>query len=84
MSPTDDERELELGTYERFADRHPLTTTVMDWMLASVSTGRFAGVGEPVGGDVEEAASATSKSSVSEASVERTKTALEVAEPVTV
>jgi putative transposase len=73
----DDERELALGTYEHFADRDPLTRAVMDRMLAGVSTRRFAGVGEPVGEDVEGGASATSRSSVSEAFVERTTTALQ-------
>jgi transposase-like protein len=77
MRSADDERELALGTYEHFADRDPLTRAVMDRMLAGVSTRRFAGVGEPVGEDVEGGASATSKSSVSEAFVERTATALE-------
>jgi putative transposase len=77
MRSADDERELSLGTYRHFADRDPLTRAVMDRMLAGVSTRKFAGVGEPVGEDVEEEASATSKTSVSEAFVERTKTALE-------
>jgi putative transposase len=77
MRSADDARELPLGTYEHFADRDPLTRAVMDRMLAGVSTRRFAGVGEPVGSEVEEESSATSKSSVSEAFVERTKTALE-------
>jgi transposase-like protein len=77
MRTADDERELPLGTYEHFADRDPLTRAVMDRMLAGVSTRRFAGVGEPVGEDVEEESSATSKSSVSEAFVESTATALE-------
>jgi len=77
MRSADDERELPLGTYEHFADRDPLTRAVMDRMLAGVSTRRFAGVGEPVGSEVEQEASATSKTSVSEAFVERTETALE-------
>jgi len=77
MRTADDERELPLATYEHFADRDPLTRAVMDRMLAGVSTRRFAGVGEPVGEDVEQEASATSKSSVSEMFVERTATALE-------
>jgi len=45
-------------------------------MLAGVSTRKFAVVGEPVGGEVEQEASATSKSTVSELFVERTRTAL--------
>jgi len=72
----DDARELRVETYEYFADRDPLTRAVMDRMLAGVSTRAFAGVGEPVGEQVEQAASATGKSSVSEMFVERTRTAL--------
>jgi transposase-like protein len=73
----DGERELPVETYEYFADRDPLTRAVMDRMLAGVSTRRFAGVGEPVGEEIEQASSATSKTSVSEMFVERTTTALE-------
>lgn len=72
----DDERELALTTYEYFADRDPLQRAVMDRMLAGVSTRKFARVGEPVGEEVEQAASATGKSSVSEVFIEKTRTAL--------
>ena len=72
----DDEHELPVSTYEYFADRDPLTRAVMDRMLAGVSTRRFQSVGEPVGEDVEQDASSTSKSTVSELFVERTRTAL--------
>jgi putative transposase len=51
----------------------------MDRMLAGVSTRRFVDVGEPVGSEVEAASSSstsTSKSTVSELFVERTRTAL--------
>jgi len=71
-----DEHELPVKTYEYFADRDPLTRAVMDRMLVGVSTRKFAPVGEPVGCDVEQSASATSKSTVSELFVERTRTAL--------
>jgi transposase-like protein len=71
-----DARELPVATYEYFADRDPLTRAVMDRMLAGVSTQKFQQVGEPVGTDVGAAASATSKSTVSELFVERTRTAL--------
>ena len=77
MRSAEDEHELPLGTYEHFADRDPLTRAVMDRMLAGVSTRKFAGVSEPVGADVEQEASATSRTSVSEAFIERTQTALE-------
>ena len=76
MRSADDEHELPVKTYEYFADRDPLTRAVMDRMLAGVSTRHFADVGEPVGEEVEGAASATSKTSVSEMFVARTATAL--------
>jgi putative transposase len=72
----DGERELTVAAYEYFADRDPLTRAVMDRMLAGVSTRKYARVGEPVGADVEAASSSTSKSSVSEVFVERTRSAL--------
>jgi putative transposase len=76
MRTADDERELPVATYGYFADRDPLTRAVMDRMLAGVSTRRFADVGEPVGSDVEAASSSTSKTTVSEMFIERTRTAL--------
>jgi len=72
----DDERELPVATYEYFADRDPLTRAVMDRMLAGVSTRKFARVGEPVGSDVGRASSSTSKTSVSDMFIARTRTAL--------
>ena len=76
MRSADEERELPVASYEYFADRDPLTRAVMDRMLAGVSTRRFAGVGEPVGEALERAASATSKTSVSQMFIARTRTAL--------
>jgi putative transposase len=76
MRTPDDEHELPVGTYEYFADRDPLTRAVMDRMLAGVSTRNYAQVGEPVGAEVEQASSATSKSTISERFIERTATAL--------
>jgi putative transposase len=76
MRTSDDERELPVQTYGYFADRDPLTRAVMDRMLAGVSARRFADVGEPVGSDVEASSSSTSKTSVSELFIERTRTAL--------
>ncbi len=73
----DDERELPVRTYEYFADRDPLTVVVMNRMLAGVSTRKYAGVGEPVGEEVERESSSTGKSTVSELFIERTRTALE-------
>src|SRR3954465_2332080 len=86
----DDEHELPMQSYGYFADRHalplgrsgsfadrdPLTRAVMERMLAGVSTRRFAAVGEPVGDDVERSSSTTSRTSVSEMFIERTRTAL--------
>lgn len=76
MRTADDEHELPVCTYEYFADRDPLTRAVMDRMLAGVSTRKFAGAGEPVGEGVETASTSTSKTSVSEVFIERTRTAL--------
>ncbi len=76
MRSADEERELTVQTYEHFADRDPLTRAVMDRMLAGVSTRGFAGVGEPVGEEVEEQSSSTGKTVVSEMFIERTRTAL--------
>jgi putative transposase len=76
MRTADDERELPVTSYEYFADRDPLTRAVMDRMLAGVSTRRFATVGEPVGEEVEQDSTSTSKSTVSELFIERTRTAL--------
>jgi len=72
----DDERELPVVTYEYFADRDPLQRAVMDRMLAGVSTRKFARVGEPVGEQVDQTATSTRKSTVSEVFIEKTRTAL--------
>jgi putative transposase len=76
MRSAEDERELPVATYEFFADRDPLTRAVMDRMLAGVSTRRFVDVGEPVGAEVERASSSTSRTTVSEMFIERTRSAL--------
>jgi putative transposase len=76
MRSADAEHELPVQTYRYFADRDPLTRAVMDRMLAGVSTRKFVVVGEPVGSDVERTSSSTSKSTVSELFIERTRTAL--------
>jgi transposase-like protein len=72
-----DDKELPVTSYEYFADRDPLQRAVMDRMLAGVSTRKFARVGEPVGEQVEQAATSTQKSTVSEMFIEKTRTALE-------
>ncbi len=77
MRTAGDERELPVKSYQYFADRDPLTQAVMDRMLAGVSSRKFAVVGEPVGEEVEASSSSTSKTSVSEMFIERTRTALQ-------
>ncbi len=72
----DGRTEVRLQTYEHFADRDPLSRVVMERMLASVSTRRYARTAEPVGSEVEARARSTSKSSVSRAFIERTRRAL--------
>src|SRR4029453_4781355 len=76
MRTADDEHELPGGSYDFFAARDPLTRAVMDRMLAGVSTRKYAAVGEPVGTGVEAASRSTSKTSVSELFIERTRSAL--------
>ena len=73
----DDQHELPVASYEYFAGRDPLQRAVMDRMLAGVSTRKFARVGEPVGETVEQTATSTKKSTVSEMFIEKTCTALE-------
>jgi putative transposase len=72
----DGRAEVRLATYEYFADRDPLTRSVLERMLAGVSTRRYRRTQEPVGAEVERAARSTSKSSVSRTFVERTRGAL--------
>jgi putative transposase len=68
--------EVRLATYEYFADRDPLTKSVLERMLAGVSTRRYRRTQEPVGAQVERAARSTSRSSVSRTFVERTRRSL--------
>ena len=72
----DGSEEVRLQTYEHFASRDELARVVMERMLASVSTRRYARTGEPVGSEVEAKARSTSKSAVSRTFVERTRQAL--------
>ena len=69
--------EIQLATYEHFADRDLLSRVVLERMLAGVSTRRYVRTAEPVGTDVETKTRSTSKSSVSRTFVERTRVALE-------
>jgi transposase-like protein len=72
----DGEAEVQLATYEHFADRDPLARVVLERMLAGVSTRRYRRTQEPVGESVEVKARSTSKSAVSRTFVERTRSAL--------
>jgi transposase-like protein len=72
----DGRAEVRLATYEYFADRDPLSRSVLERMLAGVSTRRYRRTQEPVGGEVEQQARSTSRSSVSRTFVERTRVAL--------
>ena len=72
----DGSEEVRLATYEHFASRDALARVVMERMLASVSTRRYARTGEPVGSEVEAKERSTSKSSVSRTFIERTRVAL--------
>src|SRR4051794_4126996 len=69
----DGSEEVRLQVYEHFASRDALARVVMERMLASVSTRRYARTGEPVGSEVEAKERSTSKSSVSRTFVERTR-----------
>ncbi len=72
----DGEAEVDLQTYEHFADRDALSRVVLERMLAGVSTRRYPRTAEPVGSEVETKARSTSKSAVSRTFVERTREAL--------
>jgi putative transposase len=72
----DGRAEVPLATYEYFADRDPLSRSVLERMLAGVSTRRYRRTQEPVGVEVERAARSTSRSSVSRTFIERTRAAL--------
>ena len=72
----DGRSEIRLQTYEYFADRDPLTRSVLERMLAGVSTRRYRRTQEPVGSEVERTARSTSKSAVSRTFIERTRGAL--------
>jgi transposase-like protein len=68
--------EVRLCTYEYFADRDPLSRSVLERMLAGVSTRGYRRTQEPVGAEVEQAARSTSRSSVSRTFIERTRVSL--------
>jgi hypothetical protein len=72
----DGEAEVRLATYEYFADRDPLSRSVLERMLAGVSTRRYRRTQEPVGAEVEQQGRSTSRSSVSRTFIERTRVSL--------
>jgi putative transposase len=72
----DGRAEVRLATYEYFADRDPFSRSVLERMLAGVSTRRYRRTQEPVGAEVEQQARSTSRSSVSRTFIERTRVAL--------
>jgi putative transposase len=73
----DGRAEVPIPAYDLFASRDLLTQMAVARMLASLSTRRYPVGLEPVGSEVEAAATGTSKSAASRRFVARTKTALE-------
>lgn len=65
--------EVELRTYGYFASRDPLSSLILEQLLARVSTRRFKRTREPVGERVSDGERSVSKSSVSRAFVSRTR-----------
>jgi putative transposase len=76
VGTADGRAEVRLRTYEYLADRDPLARSVLERMLAGVSTRRYRRTQEPVGEQVEQQARSTSSSSVSRSFVERTRRSL--------
>jgi putative transposase len=76
MRSPDGGQELPLRSYEHFASRDPLTDLVLERIVAGVSCRSYERTNEPVGSEVEAESKSTSKSAVSRAFVERTRTAL--------
>jgi putative transposase len=76
MRSVPEEQELPLATYGHFSDRDPLTELVFERIMAGASARSYERAAEPVGEEVEEESSSTSKSAVSRAFVEKTRTAL--------
>lgn len=73
---TTDGHEVPLPAYRLFAAEDQLTKVVMERMLAGLATRRHTAAAEPVGSDIEESASATSRSAISRRFVAQTRTAL--------
>jgi transposase-like protein len=72
-----DGEELPLATYTNFASRDPLSSVVLEQLLAGVSTRRFARTREPVGERAAAGEGSVSKSAVSRAFISRTRDQLQ-------
>ena len=68
--------EVPLPAYRLFAAADQLSAVVMQRMLAGLATRRHVAAGEPVGRQVQEQATATSRSAVSRRFIAATRTAL--------
>jgi putative transposase len=73
---TVDGHEVPLAAYRQFAADDLLSRVVLERMLAGVATRRHARASEPVGADVQQAATSTSRSAISRRFVASTRTAL--------
>lgn len=73
---TTDGHEVVLPAYRLFAAEDQLSAVVMERMLAGLATRRHTAAAEPVGSDIEQSASATSRSAISRRFVAQTRTAL--------
>jgi putative transposase len=73
---TVDGHEVPLAAYRLFTADDLLGRVVLERMLAGVATRRHARAGEPVGADVQQAATSTSRSAISRRFVASTRTAL--------
>jgi putative transposase len=76
MRAADGSGELAVPTYQLFSSTEVLGRLAMERMLAGLSARRYGHGLEPVGEQVEDAATATSKSAVSRKFVAMTETAL--------
>src|SRR3954453_11241038 len=68
--------EVPLAVYQLFAAEDQLTTGVMERMLAGLATRRHVKAAEPIGAQVQQQATATSRSAGSRRFIAATKTAL--------
>ena len=76
MRAADASKEIPLASYEHFADRDPLTELVFERIMAGVSARGYRRTNEPVGTELEQDPSSTSRSTISREFVARTRSAL--------